>query len=41
MCNYICIYIHIYNIITACVAQLANTSDTQSVGHGFKPRLDH
>ena len=30
-----------YNNITACVDQLDNTSDTQSVGRGFKPRPDH
>ena len=31
---YIYIYIYIY-IKTACAAQLATTSDTQAVGHGF------
>ena len=27
--------------VTACVAQSENTSDTQSVGHGFEARPDH
>ena len=39
---YIYIYIYIYIILlTACVYQLANSSDTQAVGCGFKPRPDH
>ena len=32
--------IYLY-IKTACVAQLAKSSDIQAVGLGFKPRLDH
>ena len=28
-------------IYTACVAQLAKASDTQPVGHRFKPHPDH
>ena len=35
------IYIYISVILTACVAQLENTSDIQAVGHEFKPRSDH
>ena len=32
---------HGYVYITACVVQSANTSDTQALGHGFEPRMDH
>ena len=28
-------------LLTACVAQLAKVSDTQSVGHGFESRPGH
>ena len=31
----------LYKYIIACVTQLANASDTQAVGHGFKPRTDN
>ena len=33
--------IYMYIIKTACVAQLAKASDTQSVGRGFEPRPEH
>ena len=38
VCSHVYIQIYIY---IACVAQLAKASDTQAVGHGFKPRPDH
>ena len=28
-------------ILTACMAQLDNASETQAVGHGFDPRPEH
>ena len=28
-------------ILTSCVAQFTKSSDTQAVGNGLKPRLDH
>ena len=38
--NNIYIYIYTYRY-TACVAQLANASDTQAVGHGYETLPDH
>ena len=36
---YIYIYIYIYNKLSLCPTDKA--SYTQSVGHGFEPRMDH
>ena len=35
------IVLYLYTLLNACVAQLAKVSDTQAVGHGFKPCPDH